>query len=404
MDSIETQTGRVTVPIEKLVYGGEALGRVDGQVMLIPFALPGEGIDVRPERGKGTILRGRGARVLKSSPHRVTPGCEYFGSCGGCHYQHAEYGYQLEQKAAILRETLKRLGQISFSGEIGTIGGEPWGYRNRIQVHVYRGELGYRRAESHELCPIDHCPISSPKLNEVIGHLRTAMRSPRWPGFLRSLEIFTNETDVQLTVMETGRPIAARFFEWCSEIPGVLPGSLHYGATGQSFRVSSGAFFQVNRFLIEDLVKEVIDDYQGGKAFDLYAGVGLFALALSERFKRVDAVERGRRAYEDLVWNAGKSGTLVPLRAPTEEWLADAESAPDLIVADPPRAGLGPAITGQLLRIRAGRVVIVSCDPATLARDLKALTIAYEIRRLTMLDLFPQTYHFETVAHLELKR
>jgi 23S rRNA (uracil1939-C5)-methyltransferase len=204
--------------------------------------------------------------------------------------------------------------------------------------------------------------------------------------------------------METGRPIAARFFEWCSEIPGVLPGSLHYGATGQSFRVSSGAFFQVNRFLIEDLVKEVIDDYQGGKAFDLYAGVGLFALALSERFKRVDAVERGRRAYEDLVWNAGKSGTLVPLRAPTEEWLADAESAPDLIVADPPRAGLGPAITGQLLRIRAGRVVIVSCDPATLARDLKALTIAYEIRRLTMLDLFPQTYHFETVAHLELKR
>lgn len=132
--------------------------------------------------------------------------------------------------------------------------------------------------------------------------------------------------------------------------------------------------------------------------------MGLFALPLSERFERVDAVERGRRAYEDLVWNAGKSGTLFPIRAPTEEWLADAESAPDLIVADPPRAGLGPTITGQLLRIRAGRVVIVSCDPATLARDLKALTIAYEIRRLTMLDLFPQTYHFETVAHLGLKR
>jgi 23S rRNA (uracil1939-C5)-methyltransferase len=405
MDSIETQTGRVTVPIEKLVYGGEALARVDGRVMLVPFALPGEEIDARLERGKGAVLRGREPRVLKGSAHRVTPACEYFGSCGGCHYQHAEYGYQLEQKSAILRETLRRLGQISFSGEIKTVSGGPWGYRNRIQVHFDRGKLGYRRAESHELCPIDHCPISSPKLNEVIGHLTIGIRHPQWPEFLRSLEIFTNETDVQLSVIETGRPIAARFFEWCGEIiHGVVPGSLDYRAAGESFRISRGAFFQVNRFLIDDLVKEVIGGYEGTRAFDLYAGVGLFALPLSERFERVDAIERGRRAYEDLAWNAvGKSGTLFPLRALTEEWLADAESAPDLIVADPPRAGLGPATTRELFRIKAGRLVIVSCDPATLARDLKELTMAYEIKRLTMLDLFPQTFHLETVAHLELK-
>src|SRR4051812_11826749 len=164
MDPIETQTDRVTVPIEKLVYGGEALARVDGQVMLVPFALPGEEIEVRPERGKGAVLRGRGARGLKSSGYRVTPGCKYFGRCGGCHYQHAEYGYQVEQKTEILRETLRRLGQILFAEEISAISGEPWGYRNRIQVHIDRGELGYRRAESHELCPIDQCPISSPKL------------------------------------------------------------------------------------------------------------------------------------------------------------------------------------------------------------------------------------------------
>src|SRR5262249_32846549 len=162
------------------------------------------------QRGKGAVLRGRGVRVLTGSEHRVTPGCNYFGSCGGCHYQHAEYSYQVEQKAAILRETLKRLGQISFSGEIRTISGEPLSYRNRIQVHIERGELGYRRAESHELCPIDHCPISSPKLNQVIEHLRTGIKKPQWPRFLRSLEIFTNEADIQLTVIETDRPIASR--------------------------------------------------------------------------------------------------------------------------------------------------------------------------------------------------
>jgi 23S rRNA (uracil1939-C5)-methyltransferase len=386
------------VPVEKLIYGGDALGRIDGQVVLIPFALPGEEVEVNTQPGKGKVLKGRDPRVLTASPHRVAPGCEYFGNCGGCQYQHAAYSYQLEQKAAILAETLRRLGGITLTSAIEIISGEPWHYRNRIQLHIERGRLGFRRADSHELCPITHCPISSPRLNEVIATLNTAIRRPEWPGFLRGLELFTNEQDVQLNITETGRPVAARFFSWCAElIPGLVSNYLEYNR----LRVSRGTFFQVNRFLIEELVNEVTGPYTGDTVLDLYAGAGLFSLPLSERFRTVTAVERGASAYRDLEHNA--QGRFTTVKASTEEFLKTLSTAPELIITDPPRAGLDSEATGELLRIRAPKLVIVSCDPSTLARDLKSLTTAYEIQRVALIDLFPQTFHFETVVHLAVK-
>lgn len=401
----EKLTSSIDVEVEKLVYGGEGLARVDGQVMLIPYVLPGERISVTPERVKTGLLRGRATELLQPSPSRVVPRCEYFGTCGGCHYQHADYSFQLEQKQAILRETLQRLGGIKYEGEIKTLSGDPWHYRNRIQLHFANEEAGFHRAGSHDLCAIDHCYISSPVLVEVIRKLQAATKAPQWPEFLRSLEVFTNETEVQLTIVDSVRPVAARFFEWCGTfLPSLASGPIEYAAAGHNYRISRGSFFQVNRFLMDALVAEVLGDSRGERAVDLYAGVGLFSLPLSQRFANVDAVERGGPAYRDLEWNASQSGTNIrPVKASAEDFLRGLHEAPELIVADPPRAGLGKDATAELLRIKAQRLTLVSCDPATLARDAKKLLEAYRIEQLTLVDLFPQTYHFEVIAHLALR-
>jgi 23S rRNA (uracil1939-C5)-methyltransferase len=401
-------TAKKLLRFEKLVYGGDALARHEGQIVLTPFVLPEELAEVETRRAKGDLLRGSAAKVIEASPYRVRPGCEYFANCGGCHYQHATYEYQVQQKQAILRETLKRLGGFEYDAEIQTISGEPWGYRNRLQLHFdQRLRMGFRRAESHELCPIKRCPISSPKLNEVIAILHQAVARREWPNFLRSLEVFTNETDIQLHVVESNRPVAARFFTWCAEIlPGFVPGALEYAAAGHAFRISRGSFFQVNRYLVNALVEEVVGKSEGeparsGTAIDLYAGVGLFSLPLAARFERVIAVERGGTATRDLERNAAQLNSSVEaIQSATEDYLRGVTATPDRIMADPPRAGLGKEATGQLLRIEAPRLVIVSCDPATLARDLKLLQAKYSVERMALVDLFPQTFHFETVVHL----
>lgn len=390
------------VNVEKLVYGGEGLARIDGQVVLVPYVLPGEGVEIETERVKTGLLRGELLKVMEPAPERVVARCEYFANCGGCHYQHAEYSFQLQQKREILRETLQRLGGIAFEGEIQVISGEPWFYRNRIQLHFSDNETGFHRARSRELCAIDRCYISSPLLNTVILKLQAAAKEPEWPRFLRSLEVFTNETDVQLQIVNSTRPVAARFFDWCGAfIPDLAKNAIEYTAAGHRYRISRGAFFQVNRFLVDALVEEVLRDASGERAVDLYAGVGLFALPLAQRFRSVDAVERSGPAYRDLEWNARQSE--LPIRTfqkSAEEFLRESTEAPDVIVADPPRAGLGKETTVELLRLRAPKILLVSCDPATLARDVKKLLAIYRIERLTLVDLFPQTYHFEAVVQL----
>jgi len=394
----------VEVQIEKLVYGGDGLARLDGQVLLVPFVLPGERVIVTREIAKAGLLRGTLLNVIEAALQRITPRCEYFANCGGCHYQHAEYALQLEQKKLILRETLQRLGGVTYEDEIPMLSAEPWHYRNRIQLHFSDRKMGFHQAASHALCAVNHCEISSPALNDAIAKLQVAIRQPQWPQFLRSVELFTNESELQMTVVDSVRPVAARFFGWCASfLDSFASGPIEYSAAGHMFRISRGSFFQVNRFLIDKLVSEVLSEASGNFAVDVYAGAGLFSLPLSQRFARVDAIERGGPAFRDLEWNASRNGANIrPTRAPAEEFLRNVSDTPDLILADPPRTGLGADVTRELLRIRAAKLVIVSCDPATLARDLRKLLAAYRIARLTLVDLFPQTYHLETVAHLEL--
>jgi 23S rRNA (uracil1939-C5)-methyltransferase len=394
------------VTAEKWVYGGDSLSRVEGQVVLTPYLIPGETARVDAVRGKGGIVRATPREIVTPSPDRVEPPCPYFGRCGGCHYQHARYEFQVQRKADILREQLRRVGHIQYDGEIQTIVGPPLGYRNRSQFHIERGQIGYFGEGSHELVAIDHCPISSPKINEALASLLDMMGDRRWPKFLRSIELFTNESDVMVNILQSEQPMSKRFFEWCAEsIPGAQRGSLEYEAGGQAFQVSHNSFFQVNRFLVDPLVAAAVDDFAGAAALDLYAGVGLFSVALAKRFERVLAVESGAGAARDLKQNAERAGVKIEVvQANVESFLPSLKEPPELVLADPPRAGLGKIVTRELVRLKPPRIVVVACDPATLARDLGSLlTGGYGIDRLAMVDLFPQTYHLETVASLRLE-
>ena len=386
------------ITAEKWVYGGESLARVNGRVVFAPYLLPGE--TARLKIGKD--VHAGLIDVVTPSDVRVDPPCRLFARCGGCHYQHAPYEFQLAQKVEILREQLRRVGKIEYAGEIATISGPPLGYRNRAQFHVQDGRIGYLEARSHTLVPLSgECPVASPKLNEALASLREKLRDPQFPRFVSSIELFTNETDVQVNIVESEKRVARWFFDWVGSTE-----ILDYQTAGGMFRVGGRSFFQVNRFLIDKLIAAAIGEasgVSGGSALDLYAGVGLFSVPLAKRFGEVVAVEANQGAARDLEFNAERAGVAVKVEhARVEDFLATAHHNPgefDFIVADPPRAGLGKSVTRRLAELAAPKMVIVSCDPATLARDV-AMLGDYEIEKLTLVDLFPQTYHMETVAEL----
>ena len=389
--------------VEKLVYGGDGLARLEGRVVFAPFVLPGERIRVQTWREQPGLVRAHTLEVLEPAPERVAPPCPVFGRCGGCHYQHALYEYQLAAKRAILADQLRRLGKLEPPETIAVVAAEPWGYRNRVQFHVEGRHIGYREAGSHSLCQIGDCPIASPKINDTIRALTGMLRDSRWPRFVRSLEIFTDERQVQLNVLDTDQPVARRFFDWCAEeIPGLVEGALDYQGR---FRVSRNSFFQGNRFLLDRLVEVALQGAEGETALDLYAGVGLFSLALARGFREVTAVESGSGAVRDLEFNAERAGQA-NLRAEqrmAEEYLQKLERVPDFVLLDPPRSGLGKVVVQRLAELRPRQVTIVSCDPATVARDLVGLTASgYRVEKMTLVDLFPQTFHLETVVRLGL--
>jgi 23S rRNA (uracil1939-C5)-methyltransferase len=381
------------IVIDKWVYGGEGLARVDGRVVLAPFVLPGERARVELHDGVHAGL----AQVIEAAPVRVQPPCPLFQRCGGCHYQHAPYEFQLARKVEILREQLRRVGKIEYAGEIEVVSGPALGYRNRVQVHVAGGKLGYLAARSHDLVPLTgDCPVASPRLNQALAAMRDRLSDSRFPNFVHALELFTNETDLQVNVVESDRPVMKRFFEWCESTA-----ALDYSTAMGTFRVSPRSFFQVNRFLAEKLVEIALGTGSGETALDLYAGVGLFALPMARRYGSVTAVEASPSAVRDLEFNAASAGLDLSVeQARVEDYLVGLETTPEFVLADPPRAGLGKIVVAELKRLAPSRITIVSCDPATLARDLAGLP-EYSIERVALVDLFPQTYHLETVVNLK---
>lgn len=359
---------------------------------MVPFVLPGETVKIGRIHKARAPLEG----VVIPSLERVAPPCPLFAQCGGCHYQHAPYEFQLARKVEILREQLQRVGKITFDGEIRVVSGPPLGYRNRAQFHIADGQIGFLEAGSHTLAPIEgECATASPRLNQALASLREKLNDPRFPRFVKAVEVFTNETEIQVNCIDAERAVARRFYDWMESTV-----ALDYETGAGTFRVSPKSFFQVNRFLVDALVEAAIGGRSGGTALDLFAGAGLFALPLAKQFSKVIAVEGGSAAAHDLAFNAQRAEVAVDSQYDrVEDFLERLEETPDFVLADPPRAGLGQGVVFNLKRLAPPQLTIVSCDPATLARDLAAMP-EYKIEALTLVDLFPQTYHMETVVHL----
>jgi 23S rRNA (uracil1939-C5)-methyltransferase len=422
----------LSVQIEKPVYGGACLARVDGKAVFVPLTLPGEQARIRIVEDKGGYAQAEVESIVTAAPERNVPGCRHFGACGGCNYQHADYATQLAMKEAILRESLER-GGVRVTGAIEVLSAEPWGYRNRIRLaFTAQGQIGYRGRRSHAIVPIAECPIAAPVLVDAAKVIAETTKQIAPTLRPKELALFCNADGTQfLASLFTGQATNTQFNEIAHAATERVPAlkgfelvvegrngheprradnwgenALLYSAAGFAYRVDHGAFFQVNRRLVDALVERVTAGRSGKLAWDLFAGVGLFARKLAERFERVIAVESSPAAFPGLAANLhGTSG--VPVRMDTLRFLRQNTSKmtewerPQLVVMDPPRTGLGKEATQLVAEVAAPEVVYVSCDPATLARDLKGLVASgYVIGSVALADLFPQTFHLETVVTL----
>jgi 23S rRNA (uracil1939-C5)-methyltransferase len=428
---IETQRNTSAIRIKFPLYGGSFTTDTSETV---PYVLPDELVQLTPP-----------LQILEPSPARTEPACAHFGTCGGCQYQHATYPTQLLLKREILTNLFARAG-LSNLPEIQTESAEPYHYRNRIRLRLEpdatgRLRAGYSLRATNQFLPITMCPIAAPALwqaAEAILHLaKTDALTKRWLTITSELELFTTPDQPKLQLhfflrtAEAGKRESSSFPGLCDRISRALSiqltgatatldpelnrrarrtwsgttwgaAGLPYPAAGRDYWLPRGAFFQVNRLLIDRLVALVTANHSGPLAWDLYAGVGLFTRALAERFTQVIAVEGAEPAADAL---ATLKAPITAVHASTLDFLrarvTDRER-PSLIVLDPPRAGLGPEAAQLLARIAAPEIVYVSCDPTTLVLDLAHLT-DYEITHLTLIDLFPQTFHIETITHLRRK-
>jgi 23S rRNA (uracil1939-C5)-methyltransferase len=417
------------VEIAKPIYGGAFLARVEGKAVFVPLTLPGEQVRIRVTEDKRGYSTAEPEEILTPSPIRIAPQCPHFGVCGGCHYQHTGYATQLDFKQVILRETLERAGVQSPQG-ISILAADPWAYRNRVRLAFdAQGNLGYRGRRTHSVVAIRECPIAAPLLVQAALASAEIIRSLQWSPRPTEISFFCNADESALLASAvTSSRDPGRFEHWARALAERIPAlegaeliaqvpegkqmrttsewtwgepSLTYRAAGFDYRVDRGAFFQVNRWLVDALVERVTAGQSGKLAWDLFAGVGLFARKLTGSFERVAAVETASASKAALEHNL-QDTTGDAIRAETLSFLRRREQVkPDLIVVDPPRTGLGPEVTALLAEIAAPNLVYVSCDPATLARDLRTLlSSGYQIQSLTLADLFPQTFHLETVAHL----
>jgi 23S rRNA (uracil1939-C5)-methyltransferase len=436
--------------IEKLIYGGDGLARLPaddrgrGKAVFVPFVLGGEKIEATITEQKPGFARANADEILASSTNRVEAACPYFTRCGGCQYQHASYEHQLEIKKQILRETLRRTAKLELSEEIEVHASPPWNYRNRSRLQVQVSPTftaGYFKLASHDLLAVEECPISSPLINRGIAMLWRSGRADKVPQGVREVEFFSSADDTQL-LLELGCAAEARRSSvraWAEDLREALPeiagvtafrnsgpstpteklvsagvDYLTYQTQRAGYRVSAGSFFQTNRHLTDELVRIITQGQSGELVLDLYAGVGLFSTALACDFHHVVSVESSQTSSGDLSYNQPSNGKAV--QATAEQYLARAENSgrvgkgavlprtshkPDLAVVDPPRSGLGEPVARLLTNLGAPRVIYVSCDPATLARDLVPLLAGgYRVEQIHLVDLFPQTYHLESVVHL----
>lgn len=376
---------------ERLAFGGEAVARLGGLAVFIPFAAPGERVRVRVTQRKKSFARAVIEEILRPSAERRAPLCPHFGECGGCHLQHISYEAQIEAKSDFIRDSLARIGHIEWSEKIEIRRSEEYGYRSRAQIKVEKQgdelQAGFNRRSSHSVCDIESCPVLTDELNSSLTILRSKLKSgdaPRPAEF----EIAAGDTGVSISPSLAGLPCIA----------------LEQKIGDYTYRFSPSVFFQGNSMLIEEMIAESVGEERGALAIDLFAGVGLFTLPMAQLYDRVIGIESERQAVKfgekNSVHNQIHNAEFHCAAA--QRWLRNfaPTEAPDLVLLDPPRGGAAETIE-EIIRLKPSRISYVSCDPATLARDLrKLLDAGFELKRVKGFDLFPQTYHVETIARL----
>jgi len=413
------------VIIERILPGGFGLGHAEGKTVMVALAAPGDRLRVSVDREKGTVCFASIVEVIESSPHRIEPPCPYFGRCGGCDFQQLSYQAQLDAKVEIIKDCLHRIGRIEKVPAFQiTPAPDEWHYRSRAQwqYDVEQKHLGYYESGSRRVCDVAECAVLVPELQTELENLRQQMAEDSLPENARYFRAVVGDDGVALS-------------------PGLRTeggdGEIRRTINGQSYTLNAESFFQTNENLLPELINAAIGDASGDTAIELYSGVGLFTLPLARRFKRVTAVEENRDAArfarENLAnasltnaqietkdvgtWLALECGGKAQRRrrfgsnrrsasqVGKEEQIQSAVAAGalqiDLLLLDPPRTGAESRVIDGILQIGPKRICYVSCDPATLARDLrKIIAGGYSLDSIAAFDMFPQTHHVETVVNL----
>lgn len=400
------------VELTALAYGGEAIGRLpDGRAVFVPFVLPGERVRVKLVEEKNRFARAELLELLTASPQRIPPRCIHFGLCGGCHFQHLPYEAQLAAKTDILRDQLERIGKLHGVPLRPPVARQPWNYRNHVQFHLTpQGELGYFTARGDRVFPIQECHLPEATISQVWPQLdfegiseieRVGLRRGAGDDLQLILEgRDPHPPDIQVE----GLPLSVIHSSPLGSL--VLAGSpattleIH----GRQFRVSAGSFFQVNTVMAEKMVEHLLEylPQESLVVVDAYCGVGLFSAFLAPRAGRLVGIEASTDACEDFTINLDEFENVELYEAPVEDVLPALEICPDLMLVDPPRAGLTPRALDGILQLSPALLVYVSCDVATFARDAGRLSRSgYGLRQITPFDLFPQSYHLETISFWE---
>lgn len=421
---------KVQVLIEAVAFRGYGVGRIRGKVVFVPYTITGDSAWIEIIEEKKKYSTGRLIQIVDPSPWRVNPPCPYFGTCGGCQWQHIGYPFHGELKKTILREMLERIGKLKDLPPMDvTLSPKPYDYRVRVQLKVGGRTLGYFRERSHEIVDIDHCPISDPLVNQTIQQLRRELTA-----FLEmeGIEVNVSRDEERVVLIlhsllwnRYSEDFVRKFFQNHPILKGIaivsrnglkrlgdpslnFTVSLHRSGEKRTlgFRASALSFFQVNPEQNRRLIGTVLEFSEATKneiLLDLYAGIGNFTLPLAAEASKVTGVEENRAAIEDARFNAEKNGikNCDFVQGKAEEVLNNLGERPDHIILDPPRAGC-KTIMGQVVGLKPRSIIYVSCEPATFSRDIRLFAEhGYFLQRLGLIDMFPQTYHMEVIGMLQ---
>ncbi len=386
----EDEKERLTLQFVDIAPHGDAVARKGDELVFVAGMIPGEEAVLDVRRGRRHMLYGQVAEMLAKSPHRVEPRCPYFGGCTGCQWQHIDYGYQLELKRSAVRRRLQDIGGFATPPLRATLPSvEPWNYRNHARFTVDRdGHLGFIHRERHNFIAIDHCHIMHPWINQTLADMQG--RCQKRTQISVRYGVNTESFLIQPKMPELDIPSGQKWYE--EELK------------GRRFRISSPSFFQVNTSQAERMI-DVIEDRLGLKSdeviVDAFAGVGTFAAVLASKAGKVIAIEEAPAAIDDARVNIEGLGNVELITGKTELVLPALDIAVDAVILDPPRAGCQHSGLDALLKLAPRKVVYVSCDPESLARDLRVLCDGgYRLAEVQPVDMFSHTYHVECIATL----